>query len=126
MRQYGDTLCEEKAQAELQQGIRMEKGDVDTYVAKFEKLVCNAGYDIDQPLVLDLFAQGLPLKLQKLSYMHDQHMNYEEWKEATITHQGQYMHIKNKFEQCRHLIHLVPQQPTWTILEPYPSDGYIC
>jgi hypothetical protein len=38
MRQYGGTLIGEKVQAELQKGIKMERGDIDAYVAKFEKL----------------------------------------------------------------------------------------
>jgi hypothetical protein len=35
-RQYTDILGQEKARAELERGIKMEKGDIDAYIAKFE------------------------------------------------------------------------------------------
>jgi len=101
MRQYADTLKEEKAQTELRKGIRMERGDIDAYVAKFEQLVRYAGYNIDQPMVLDLCANGLPNKLQETIYLHDNPVDYEDWKRAAIKRQGQYLHLRNKIDQYK-------------------------
>jgi hypothetical protein len=79
----------------------MERGDIDTYVAKFEKAIRNAGYEIDQSLVLDMFAMGLPVQLQDLIFMHDLHDTYEEWKDTAIRCQGQWLHMKSKFNQFK-------------------------
>jgi hypothetical protein len=35
-RQYTDILGQEKARAKLERGIKIEKGDIDAYIAKFE------------------------------------------------------------------------------------------
>jgi hypothetical protein len=119
MRQYGNMLHKEKAQAELQQGIRMERGDIDTYVAKFEKAIHNAGYKIDQSLVLDMFAMGLLAQLQDLIFMHNPYDTYEEWKDTAIRCQGQWLHMKSKFKQFKQASRFQPrpqqqqQQSTW-------------
>jgi hypothetical protein len=51
-RQYANVLEQEKAQAELGRGLRMQNGDLDSLITRFEQLVCHANYDINQPLVL--------------------------------------------------------------------------
>jgi hypothetical protein len=51
-RQYADVLEQEKAQAELGRGLRMQSGDLDGLITKFETLVRHANYDVNQPLVL--------------------------------------------------------------------------
>ena len=49
----------------------MERGDNNGYMGKFKKAIHNAGYEIDQSLVLDMFAMGLPEQLRDLIFMHD-------------------------------------------------------
>ena len=51
-RKFGDTLSEERAIAELEDGIKMEKGDLDGFINRFEILVRHARYDPDHPMVL--------------------------------------------------------------------------
>jgi hypothetical protein len=38
-KQYADLLGQEKARAELERGFKMEKGDIDAYISKFEQVV---------------------------------------------------------------------------------------
>jgi hypothetical protein len=56
-RQYADVLEQEKAQAELGRGLRMQNGDLDGLITRFEQLVRHANYDVNQPLVLREYSQ---------------------------------------------------------------------
>jgi hypothetical protein len=47
-RQYADLLGQEKARAELDQGFKMEKGDLDGYITKFEQVVVADDYRLRQ------------------------------------------------------------------------------
>ena len=47
-----DTVSLQRANAEFQ-SIKMEGGDLDTYIAKFERLTRIAGYDLQDQMVLD-------------------------------------------------------------------------
>ena len=51
-RKFGDTLSEERAITELEDGIKMEKGDLDGFINRFKILVCHTCYDPDHPMVL--------------------------------------------------------------------------
>ena len=42
---FTDTMSLQKAKAEFRT-IKMEKGELDTYIAKFERLAHLAGYDL--------------------------------------------------------------------------------
>jgi hypothetical protein len=75
--QYADVLGQEKARAELERGFKMEKGDINAYIAKFEQVIRQAGLNIDQPLVVNKFARGFLAKCT-ISYTHTKtrkHMN---------------------------------------------------
>jgi hypothetical protein len=48
----------------------MEKGNIDAYIAKFEQVIRQAGLDVDQPLVVNKFARGLPCKMYDFIYTH--------------------------------------------------------
>ena len=48
----------QKAKAEFR-SLKMEKGELDTYVAKFERLARLAGYNLQDQMVLDRFGTGL-------------------------------------------------------------------
>ena len=54
---FTDTMNAQKAKAEFQ-NIKMEGGDLDAYIAKFERLARLAGYDLQNQLVLDKFGSG--------------------------------------------------------------------
>ena len=55
---FTDMMSLQKAKAEFCT-IKMEKGELDTYIAKFERLACLAGYDLQDQMVLDRFGSGL-------------------------------------------------------------------
>ena len=55
---FTDTMSLQKAKAELHT-IKMEKGKLDQYIAKFEMLTCLAGYDLQDQMVLDRFGSRL-------------------------------------------------------------------
>jgi hypothetical protein len=88
----------------------MERGDIDGYVSKFEKAIRNAGYEIDQSLVLDMFAMGLPATLWDLIFMHNQHDTYKDWKDAAICCQGQWLSMRSKFDQFKQASRFQPRQ----------------
>ena len=55
---FMDMMSMQKAKAEFQT-IKMEGGDLDTFIAKFERLMRLAGYDLQNQMVLDRFSSGL-------------------------------------------------------------------
>ena len=46
-RQFADVLEQEKAKALLRRGFKMEGGDLDAYISKFEQTVRHAGLNLD-------------------------------------------------------------------------------
>jgi hypothetical protein len=42
-RQFANVMEQENAQAKLAAGLKLEKGDLDTLITKFEQLVCHTG-----------------------------------------------------------------------------------
>ena len=55
---FTDMMSLQKAKAEFHT-IKMEKVDLDAYIAKFERLTRLAGYDLQDQMVLDRFGSGL-------------------------------------------------------------------
>ena len=95
---FGDTLSEEQAITELEDGIKMEKGDLDGFINRFEILVRHARYDPDHPMVLRKFTDGLPLEMYKVIYGREQPpVRYQQWREAAIDQQRKWVHM------CGHL-----------------------
>jgi hypothetical protein len=98
-RQYADVLEQEKAQAELGRGLRMQNGDLDGLITRFEQLVCHANYDINQPLVLRIFTDALPHAMYEYIFKNIQPRDYEGWREASIQQQKVFVHMKSRLEQ---------------------------
>ena len=87
-RKFGDTLSEERAIAELSSGIKMEGGDLDGFINRFEILVRHAGYDPDHSMVLQKFTDGLPMEMYKNIFNKDNApTTYQGWREAAIQQQ---------------------------------------
>jgi hypothetical protein len=59
---------QEDAQATLAKGLQLEKGDLDKLITEFEQLVCHAGYDINQDLVLQISPVLFPTPCMNTSY----------------------------------------------------------
>ena len=92
--QFANNMEKEEAQAQLRQGIKMKEGDIDVYVAQFEELAQMAGYHLDEPQTIDTFTAGLPLNLYLKTFELDQPRNYNQWREAMVRRQQQYVHAK--------------------------------
>ena len=94
-RKFGDTLSEERAIAELRSGIKMEGGDLDGFINRFEILVRHAGYDPDHSMVLQKFTDGLPMEMYKNIYGKDNApVTYQGWRNAAIEQQRKWVHVK--------------------------------
>jgi hypothetical protein len=70
---------QENAQAKLTAGLKLERGDLDTLITEFEQLVCHAGYNINQELVLRIFTSALPDTMYALIMRGLKPQNYEDW-----------------------------------------------
>ena len=55
---FTDTTSMQKAKAEFR-SLKMEMGELDTYIAKFKRLARLAGYNLQDQMVLDQFGSGL-------------------------------------------------------------------
>ena len=98
-RKFGDTLSEERAIAELRSGIKMEGGDLDGFINRFEILVRHAGYDPDHSLVLQKFTDGLPMEMYKNIFGKDNApTTYQGWRDAAIIQQRKWVHVKGRLD----------------------------
>ena len=55
---FTDTMSLQKAKAEFR-SLKMERGKLNTYISKFERLARMAGYNLHDQMVLDQFGSGL-------------------------------------------------------------------
>ena len=98
-RKFGDTLSEERAIAELKSGIKMEGGDLDGFINRFEILVRHAGYDPDHSMVLQKFTDGLPMEMYKTIFGKDNApTTYQGWREAAINQQRKWVHYRGRLD----------------------------
>ena len=100
-RQFADVLEQEKAKALLRKGFKMEGGDLDAYISKFEQTVRHAGLNHDDPLVLDKFTDGLPVKMYEDIYTHKQPRTYEQWRQEAIQQQKAFVHLRARLNSWR-------------------------
>ena len=75
---FMDTMSLQKAKAGFCT-IKMEKGKLDTYIAKFERLTCLAGYDLQDQMVLDRFGSRLNSGLYVAIINNKDPRNWTEW-----------------------------------------------
>jgi hypothetical protein len=59
---FVDYAIKEKAQDELHK-LQMKEGNIDQYIADFSLLAMDAQVDLNKPIILLLFYQGLPQRL---------------------------------------------------------------
>jgi hypothetical protein len=83
-RQYANNQEQERAENTLQRGIRMQGEDLDAYIAKYEGLVLEAGFNLRDRLCLKMFTDGLPHDLYRDILQLDNPRNYDKWKDATL------------------------------------------
>ena len=90
---FTDTMSLQKAKAEFQ-SIKMEGGDLDTYIAKFERLVRIAGYNLHNQMVLDRFSSGLTSGLYiAIVNGPNKPRNWTEWTRVAQKYQQKYLLI---------------------------------
>ena len=91
---FTDTMSLQKAKAEFQT-IKMEGGDLDTYIARFERLARIAGYNLQDRLVLDRFGSGLTSGLYiAIVNGPDEPRTWTEWTQAAQKYQQKYLLIR--------------------------------
>jgi hypothetical protein len=98
-RQYTDVLEQEKAQAEIGSRLHMQQGDLDGLITRFEQLVCHTNYDVNQPLVLQIFTDALPHAMYEFIFKNIQPRDYEGWHKAAIQQQKVFIHMKSQLKQ---------------------------
>ena len=90
---FTDTMSLQKAKAEFQT-LKMEGGDLDTFIAKFERLARIAGYDLQNQMVLDQFGSGLTSGLYiAIVNGPDEPRSWTEWTRAAQKYQQKYLLI---------------------------------
>ena len=90
-----DTMNLQKAKAEFQT-IKMEGGELDTYIARFERLARIARYDLQNQMVLNQFGSGLTSGLYiAIVNSPDEPRNWTEWTRAAQKYQQKYLLIRS-------------------------------
>ena len=114
-RQFADVLEQEKAKALLRRGFKMEGSDLDAYISKFEQTVRHAGLNVNDPLVLDKFTDGIPQRCTKTSIPTNNHerTNNGDMKPST---NKKHLYISKRTLTVGAL-HLYPLQ------DPYSTSG---
>ena len=112
-RTFTDTMAREKAQDKIQKDMRMQQGDLDDYIAKFERQARVAEYDLDNALTIDLFIKGLPKDLVEKALQLDEPRTYNEWKDAVSRRQQQYFFIKTRLDSFKKPTQNTPRPGAW-------------
>jgi hypothetical protein len=83
--------------------LRMKKGNVDQYIADFERLARRAGYNVDDPSNLRLFAGGLPSQLAESCIGHEDPKTFEQWTKAAQRQQKKWLDKQSFRKEVSHL-----------------------
>ena len=122
-RKFADVLTQERALATLKAGIKMEKGDLDGFISKFEQLTRHAGLRVNEPMVLDKFTSGLPNTMYRELYGR-QHppVTYEEWRQEAIQHHKKWTHFQGRLDAHRTKPNPRPTNNNWRGALKIPHD----
>ena len=91
---FTDTMSLQKAKAEFRT-IKMERGELDTYIAKFERLARLAGYSLQDQMVLDRFGSGLNPGLYASIINNIDPRTWLDWTRAAMKYQQKYLLIRS-------------------------------
>src|SRR6266571_6634884 len=94
IRHFADSLAKENAQAILCAGVKMKGEDIDAYIVEIEELIRLAEYRFNIPQTIETFTDGLPIGLYQKVLELDRPTTYDQWKQAAINHQQDYIHMK--------------------------------
>jgi len=98
---FADSLAKENAQAMLRTGIKMKGEDIDAYIVEIEELIRLAEYRFDVPQTIEVFTDGLPTGLYQKILELDRPRTYDQWKQAAIDRQQDYIHMKARLRAHR-------------------------
>ena len=73
----------------------MERGELDTYIAKFKRLARLAGYSLQDQMVLDRFGSGLNPGLYASIINNTEPCTWLDWTRATMKYQQKYLLIRS-------------------------------
>src|SRR6266702_4416121 len=79
----------------------MKGEDIDAYIVKIEELIRLAEYRFDMPQTIETFMDGLPTGLYQKVLELDRPTTYDQWKQAAINHQQDYIHMKARLKAHR-------------------------
>ena len=91
---FTDTMSLQKAKAEFHT-IKMERGELDTYMAKFERLAGLAGYSLQDQMVLNQFSIGLNTGLYTAIINNTDPHTWTDWTRAAQKFQQKYLLIRS-------------------------------
>jgi hypothetical protein len=83
---FVDYAKHERAQDEIRK-LKMNAGNVDQYIAKFQQLADRGNLDVNEPSNLRLFARGLPTRLAETCINLVKPQNFEQWSHAAQDNQ---------------------------------------
>ena len=89
---FTDTMSMQKAKAEFR-SLKMERGKLDTYIAKFERPTRLAGYNLQDQMVLDRFGSGLNPGLFTSIINNTDPRTWLNWTRAAQKYQQKYLFI---------------------------------
>ena len=89
---FTDTMSLQKAKAEFR-SLKMERGELDMYIAKFERLARLTGYNLQDQMVLDRFGSGLNSGLFMSIINNSDPHTWLDWTRAAQKYQQKYLLI---------------------------------
>lgn len=114
---YADTAKAQYAYSKLQH-LTMNKGDLDTYISTFKHLARDAGYDLNTPSTVNMFAKNLDNGLLNAILHRDaQPVTMDEWITSARNE-------KRKYEYRQALMNPQKHKYKWVSPQPYkPRNG---
>ena len=91
---FMDTMSLQKAKAEFRTR-KMERGELDTYISKFERLAWMAGYNLQDQMVLNWFSSGLNQGLFTTIINNTDPRTWLDWTRAAQKYQQKYLLIRS-------------------------------
>ncbi len=85
----------------LRTGIKMKGEDIDAYIVEIEELIRLAEYHFDVPQTIETFTDRLPTGLYQKILELDRPATYDQWKQAAINRQQDYIHMKARLKAHR-------------------------
>ncbi len=76
----------------------MKGEDINAYIVEIEELIRLAEYRFDVPQTIETFTDGLPTGLYQKVLELDRPATYDQWKQAAINRQQDYIHMKARLK----------------------------